>query len=335
MAKSLAARDELAVPDLYDALRRLVAQIPPGRVTTYGALAIALGDVAAARWVGYHLLNHQHTGDCACHRVVRAGGHLGGYVTNDPRDKAARLSEEGVPVPDGIVDLAVFGFDTFQSERPLKRLSQLQERLAGRVKLRPLRRPVRYIAGVDASYRGQREDCEGVAAYVLWDIDQDEVVWTTTVTRPVRFPYISSYLAFRELPLLLELIDKARRAERMADVLLVDGSGILHPRHAGIATQLGVILGQPTIGVTKKLLCGRVESGRSRKDGHRPVVYGDRLLGIALRQGQSQRKLLYVSPGHLVDVAACLDVSHLLNKGRRLPEPLYWADRLSRQAARS
>ena len=45
----------------------------------------------------------------------------------------------------------------------------------------------------------------------------------------------------------------------MAEIVLVDGSGILHHRHAGIASHLGVVASLATIGVTKKLLCGRVD----------------------------------------------------------------------------
>jgi len=37
----------------------------------------------------------------------------------------------------------------------------------------------------------------------------------------------------------------------------VDGAGINHPRGAGIATHMGVALDVPTIGITKKILCGK------------------------------------------------------------------------------
>jgi deoxyribonuclease V len=64
------------------------------------------------------------------------------------------------------------------------------------------------------------------------------VLWKTVVAEDVEFPYISTYLGFRELPVYLRSIDAARAGGRIADVLLVDGSGILHPRRAGIASQL-------------------------------------------------------------------------------------------------
>ena len=148
------------------------------------------------------------------------------------------------------------------------------------------------------------------------------------------FPYITSYLAFRELPILLELVDEVRRAGRLAELVLVDGSGILHQRHAGIATHLGVVASLATIGVTKKLLCGDVELSGLGPQESRPVVFEDRVIGVALRPTAGSRRPIFISPGHRADVAFAEHVVRRMLFGRRLPEPLYWADRLSRGAGR-
>ena len=90
----------LDLPDLPGALRHLLAQIPAGRVTTYGDLARALGDVRAARWVGEALArDHEHTADCACHRVVRSTGEVGLSIDGTTARKARRLKAEGISVP--------------------------------------------------------------------------------------------------------------------------------------------------------------------------------------------------------------------------------------------
>ena len=91
--------------------------------------------------------------------------------------------------------------------------------------------------------RGLSERREGIAAYALVETASGQLVWSTTVRRRVVFPYITTYLSFREIPILLDLLDEVRSAGRMAEVLLVDGSGILHHRHAGIASHLGVVAG--------------------------------------------------------------------------------------------
>lgn len=316
------------IPDLVCLLRELLAQVPAGRVTTYGTLADALGNRIAARWVGHFALHHNHVADCPCHRIVRAGGQLGQYIAGGEKAKARRLAADGVTVRQGSVDLDRYGFDRFVSDRPLERLKRVQEALPGKVSLRPRRRIPKLVGGVDVSYPGAEE---GVAAYALVETDSGQLVWSTTVRRRIVFPYISTYLAFRELPILLDLLDQVRTAGRLSQVILVDGSGILHQRHAGIATHLGVIASVPTIGVTKKLLCGQVEIDGMQPAESRPVVHEDDLIGMALRPTAGSRRPIFISPGHRLDVAFAEQLVRRLLHGRRLPEPLYWADRLSRK----
>jgi deoxyribonuclease V len=320
------------LPDLPAALEALLSQIPPGRVATCGTLAEALGNRIAARWVGHFLLHHEHRGGCPCHRVVRAGGQIGDYAAGGPRGKAKRLAGDGLAVQRGVVDLARFGFDQFVSDRPLEKLKRVQEELVLRVVLRGGRRVPKLVGGVDVSYP---EPSCGVAAYALVDAASGELVWSTTIRRAVTFPYISTYLAFRELPILLELVDQVRRAGRLADLVLVDGSGILHQRHAGIASHLGVAASLATIGVTKKLLCGSVRLEGLKPGESRPVVLDDRVIGLALRATSGSQRPIFISPGHRASLALAERVVRQLLTGRRLPEPLYWADRLSRQAART
>jgi deoxyribonuclease V len=107
---------------------------------------------------------------------------------------------------------------------------------------------------------------------------------------------------------------------------------MLHPRHAGIATHLGVTVSVATVGVTKKLLCGRAEIAELEPGQSCPVIHEERVAGVALRGTSGSRRPLYVSPGHRVDVAFAEGLVRQLLTGRRLPEPIYWADRLSREA---
>lgn len=317
------------IPDLACQLHKLLGQVPAGRVTTYGALAEALGNRIAARWVGHFVLHHEHGPGCPCHRVVRADGRLGQYIDGGEKAKAQRLADEAVEVRQGAVDLDRYEYRHFISEKPLEKLRKVQEALASKVSLRPRRRVPKLVGGVDVSYPGPDE---GVAAYALVETAGGRLVWSTTVRRRVMFPYISTYLSFRELPILLDLLGEVRAAGRLSRVLLVDGSGILHQRHAGIATHLGVAASLPTIGVTKKLLCGRVDLEDMQPEQSRPVVYEDRLTGVALRSTAGSRRPIFISPGHLLDLGYAERLVRCLLGRRRLPEPLYWADRLSRAA---
>jgi len=318
------------VPDLSRALGDLLGQVPAGKVATCGALAEALGNRIAARWIGHFALHHDHGPQCPCHRIVRAGGVLGGYGGGSIDGKARHLGREGVVVREGLIDLERFGFDEFVSDRPLERLRQIQEAIQRRIVLQARRRIPKFVGGVDVAYP---QPGIGLAAYALVETQSGQLVWSTTVRRPVAFPYISTYLSFREIPILLDLLAEVRAAGRLAEIVLVDGSGILHHRRAGIASHLGVVASLVTIGVTKKLLCGRVDMRGMAPGESRPVVHEDQLIGLALRPTAGSLRPIFLSPGHRVDVAFCEQLVRRLLTGRRLPEPIYWADRLSRRPA--
>lgn len=318
------------LPDLPDSVDRLIRQIPVGKVTTYGSLARALGDPIASRWVGHYLLHHDHGPACPCHRVVRAGGELGRYADESPGSKAQRLIADGVDISGDRVPLDRFEFDAFETTRPLIRLARLQAELAARIGVTPppSTHPAR-VAGVDVSYRGD----VGNAAYVECDSSSGEVRRTVIHRRAVRFPYISSYLAFRELPLLVELLDRVRSEHSAADVILVDGSGTLHPRRAGLASLLGVVCDVTTIGVTKKLLYGRLDQSEIRPC-EPTAIHDDRgqLVGFATRSRGKSRRPIFLSPGHAIDLTTTWQVVSRCLMSHSLPEPIYWADRISRQA---
>ena len=65
--------------NLFEECSRIVNQVPAGRVTTYGTVAKALGDHIARRAVGVMLNQYQKPIKMPCHRVVYAGGGLGGF----------------------------------------------------------------------------------------------------------------------------------------------------------------------------------------------------------------------------------------------------------------
>ena len=315
------------IPDLVGELERLLAQIPPARVTTYGRLADALGADVATRWVGQYLLHHDHHDACVCHRVVRTTGELGQYIAGGSDAKARRLATEGVGVVGDHVDLDRYVFEDFLTDRPLAALRCEQEALAERVVLTSRDHLPALVAGVDVSYTGNQQ---ATAAYALVDSDTHELIWSTTLSQKVTFPYISSFLAFRELPILLGLIETACEQGRLAEIVLVDGSGILHPRRAGVASYLGVLADVPTIGVTKKLLVGCVRREQLPPGESSPISHEGQEIGTAVRSSSRSKKLIYVSPGHQVDVCFADTLVRKLLTTHRLPEPLYWADRLSK-----
>src|SRR5438105_2350909 len=73
----------------------VVRRIPPGRVATYGDVAAAAGRPRAWRAVG-NIMRECQRPDVPCHRVVAAGGRLGGYGGREALKRSLLLAE-GVP----------------------------------------------------------------------------------------------------------------------------------------------------------------------------------------------------------------------------------------------
>lgn len=323
------------LPDLDSALARLVAQIPAGRVATCGALAEALGFRGAAVWVAQWATHHKHHRRCRCYRIVRANGELGAYITGQIEEKVALLRDEGVPIAAGCaamsprVELDRAVFTDFHTDRPLAALIGLQHRVAALRRSEPPRELPNLIAGFDSAVSA---DGTMQAACVICDLDGKMVV-REVLRRPTPFPYISTLLAFRELPAYVDLLERLAEMGIAPDLLMIDGSGLLHPRAAGVAVHFGVATDLPTIGVSKTRLYGRCDTADMRPGESRPVVVENETCGMAWRPSKASRKCVFVSPGHRCDLAfAERWVRQLTVAGRRLPEPLYWADRLSRQA---
>src|SRR5262245_36550800 len=83
-----------------------VRRIPPGRVATYGDIAALAGRPRAARAVG-NIMKGCSGVDVPAHRVIAAGGKLGGYGGNLAM-KRALLQAEGVVVQNARVKLERF-----------------------------------------------------------------------------------------------------------------------------------------------------------------------------------------------------------------------------------
>lgn len=275
----------MQVPDLYEECFALVRQIPHGKVSTYGLVASALGDARAARAVGAMLAENPYSflrKDLAqhvlvpCHRVVCSSGDIGGFTSmQGVKDKILLLEREGVQIKNGkIVDFENKIFRDFTTDKPLMKLVDEQNTLAKKIILED-DFSISDVGIVDVSYRGRT----GFCAMAVFD-DNGKPTATYRAKGEVKFPYIPTYLAYREIPLILKVLEYYRPS-----LLLIDGNGILHPRKMGIATQLGIIAEIPTIGVAKSLLLGKVEQDR--------IVYAGEVYGYKCGK-------YYVSPGYRV-----------------------------------
>ena len=182
------------------------------------------------------------------------------------------------------------------------------------------------VAGVDVAY-DEVSDRLAAAAVVL-DLATLEVVEQATAAGRAAFPYLPGLLAFRELPPVLEALE---RLSALPDLVVCDGYGIAHPRRFGLACHLGVLTGIPAFGVAKTPFGFAHDEPGTRRGDRTPLRDGDEVVGRALRTREGV-KPVFVSVGHAVSLEnACAHTLHLASR-YRLPETTRRADRLCRDA---
>jgi len=109
--------------DIYEAIYEIVRLIPPGRVTSYGAIAAALGMRSGARMVGFAMNQaHGQHPPIPAHRVVNSAGLLTGkFHFSPPERMQQQLEQEHVRVHnDKVQDFKTVFWD------PARELSMLK-----------------------------------------------------------------------------------------------------------------------------------------------------------------------------------------------------------------
>ena len=199
---------------------------------------------------------------------------------------------------------------------------EIQEGLRTNVRIEPLLKAPRFIAGVDAAFT---EDGVIAAACVFLYPEMLHLEDAHAVTQ-LPFPYIPGYLAFREGPAILAALTHLKIKP---DIMLVDGHGVAHPKGIGIASHIGVLMDLPAIGCAKSRLTGEYEESGPKRGDWAALRYDGEIVGSVLRTRDGVRPL-FVSPGHRITLEECREVVLRSAVSYRLPEPLRRADRISR-----
>ena len=208
--------------------------------------------------------------------------------------------------------------------------SRLEEAIVIQEKLRDqvitedqLQEPIQYVAGVDVGFEADGTITR--AAVAILSFPDLQVIETSLAHRPTNFPYIPGFLSFREIPAVLDALEKIKTTP---DIILCDGQGIAHPRRLGIASHLGLIIDMPTVGVAKSLLVGKHEELSETKGSKQPLIYKGETIGAVVRT-RTGVKPLYISSGHRVSLPTAIDYVLRCTPKYRLPETTRIADKLA------
>ncbi|KAK6158648.1 hypothetical protein DH2020_005962 [Rehmannia glutinosa] len=196
---------------------------------------------------------------------------------------------------------------------------------------------LKYVGGVDLSF-SKNDPSIACATLVVLDFTTLEVVHEDSSIVKLSIPYIPGFLAFREAPVLLELLEKMKKRELSSypQVLMVDGFGL--------ACHLAVLADLPTIGIGKNLhhVDGLTQprvrqlleaNGNSCSDIITLIGDSGSTFGVAMRSTEGSMKPIFISVGHRISLATAIKIVKLCCKFR-VPEPTRQADIRSKDCLR-
>ena len=141
-------------------------------------------------------------------------------------------------------------------------------------------------------------------------------------------PYEPGLLFLREGKLLLAAI---RMLPALPAVLLVNGTGRDHPRGAGLAVHLGMVLDLPTVGITDRPLLAVGEKPAPEAGNAASLTLEGKPAGYRLRPRKGVRSIV-VHAGWRTGPDVALAVARTVLHRARTPEPIRLARQLARRA---
>jgi len=151
---------------------------------------------------------------------------------------------------------------------------------------------------------------------------------------PVEQEYVPGFFAFREGPLLLQMIKQLIDVEGLHPRLLViDGHGVAHPRKIGLASWVGVQVDIPTIGLGKESLLKFTGELDEEAGSILSILWESEIRGYALRT-VTGIKPVFVSAGHNMSHKESLAVIRSFADKYRIIDPMRRADMAARKMAR-
>ena len=171
------------------------------------------------------------------------------------------------------------------------------------------------IAGADISHNKFSDTV--YAGIVVLSFPEMVVQSYSLIAAETKFAYVSGYLAFREVPSLLQAWEQL---PVKPDVVVMDGQGITHPRRMGIACHFGLLANCAAIGCAKNMLFGKYPALAAEKFSKSPIYINNDVVGYALRT-KNNVKPVFISPGYKISVQESISVMEQCVAKHRIPEP--------------
>lgn len=188
---------------------------------------------------------------------------------------------------------------------------------------------IKYVAGVDLAYWMEENEEKAVCCIVIVEYATGKIIEDVFAIGRITIPYMPGYLAFRELPLVMEAASKLKYDP---DIYMFDGNGYLHPRHMGIATHASFFLKKPTIGVAKsyyKIGNEEFEMPEDYVGAYSDIIINNEVYGRVLRTHKNV-KPVFISAGNYIDLDTTMKiVNKLISKESHIPIPTREADILT------
>jgi len=201
------------------------------------------------------------------------------------------------------------------NELNLAEAKAIQTELRDKISLEPLTSPIQTIAGADISLNRFSEII--FAGIVILRYSDLQPIGYSMVESKTTFPYVPGFLAFREVPALVQAL---QQIPIKPDILMIDGHGIAHPRRMGIAAHFGALTETVTMGCAKKILFGKWEEPGIQKGDSMPIISKNEIIGYALRS-KFKNNPVFISPGNKMSMKDSLDIAIRCAGNYRLPEP--------------
>ncbi|KAH1213019.1 Endonuclease V [Glycine max] len=180
---------------------------------------------------------------------------------------------------------------------------------------------LRYVGGVDISF-SKDDPSRACGTLVVLDFHTLQVLYQDFSLVTLQVPYVPGFLAFREAPVLLQLLEKMKRSNNPFYPQVLGWPVILELRP--ISQQLGLER------IVRELL-GAEEN--CSEDFINLVGCSGHIWGVAMRSTQGSIKPIFISIGHKISLQTAIMIVQMTCK-YRVPEPIRQADIRSRDYIR-